>query len=60
MTLEIAQLVGRIEGQQEALGIRLAFEVLLIGVTAMHLGYAVSTLNVRHFERIPGLSLVRP
>jgi tRNA(fMet)-specific endonuclease VapC len=51
-------MVGRIEGQQEAKGIQFAFEDLVIGVTALHLGYAVMTLNARHFQRIPGLSVV--
>jgi predicted nucleic acid-binding protein len=58
VTLDIAQMVGRIEGQQEAKGIQFAFEDLVIGVTALHLGYAVMTLNARHFQRIPGLSVV--
>jgi predicted nucleic acid-binding protein len=58
MTLDIARLMGRIEGQQEANGIQFAFEDLVIGVTALHLGYAVMTLNARHFQRIPGLSVV--
>lgn len=57
VTVEIARMAGRIEGQQEAKGIRLAFEDLLIGATALRLGYAVATLNVRHFRLIPGLSL---
>jgi predicted nucleic acid-binding protein len=50
--------VGRIEGQQEAQGVQSAFEDLVIGVTALHLGYAVMTLNARHFQSIPGLSVV--
>ena len=58
VTLDVARLVGRIEGQQEAKGIQLAFEDLAIGATALHLGYAVMTLNARHFQRIPGLSVV--
>ena len=58
VTLDIARLVGRIEGQQEAKGIQFAFEDLVIGVTALHLGYAVMTLNTRHFQLIPGLSVV--
>jgi len=58
VTLNIARLVGRIEGQQEAKGIQFAFEDLVIGVTALHLGYAVMTLNTRHFHQIPGLSVV--
>ncbi|MBI3939216.1 MAG: PIN domain-containing protein [Acidobacteria bacterium] len=59
VTLEIARLAGRIEGQQEAQGVQLAFEDLLIGATALHLGYAVATLNVRHFRLIPGLSVAQ-
>lgn len=59
ITLEIAQLAGRIEGQQAARGISIAFPDLLIGVTALHLGYSVATLNVRHFQAIPGLSVVQ-
>jgi predicted nucleic acid-binding protein len=59
ITLEIAQLAGRIEGQQAAQGISIAFPDLLIGVTALHLGYSVATLNVRHFQTIPGLSVVQ-
>jgi tRNA(fMet)-specific endonuclease VapC len=37
VTLEIAQLAGRIEGQQAAQGINIALPDLLIGVTALHL-----------------------
>jgi len=58
VTLEIARSVGRIEGEQARQGIALAFEDLAIGVTAMHLGYSVATLNVKHFQMIPGLTLV--
>jgi len=57
VTTEIARLAGRIEGQQEAKGIQFAFEDLLIGATALHLSYAVATLNVRDFRKIPGLSV---
>jgi predicted nucleic acid-binding protein len=59
VTLEIAQLAGRIEGEQAAGGVSIAFEDLLIGTTALHLGYAVATLNVRHFRLIPGLSVIQ-
>lgn len=59
VTLEIAQLAGRIEGEQAALGVSIAFEDLLIGATALHLGYSVVTLNARHFRLIPGLSVVQ-
>lgn len=59
VTLEVAQLAGKIEGEQAARGLSIAFEDLLIGATALHLGYAVATLNVRHFRLIPGLSVVQ-
>ena len=59
VTLEIAQLAGRIEGEQAAGGVSIAFEDLLIGATALHLGYSVVTVNVRHFRLIPGLSVVQ-
>jgi tRNA(fMet)-specific endonuclease VapC len=59
VTLEIAQHAGRIEGEQAAKGIVIALPDLLIGVTALHLGYSVATLNVRHFQMIPGLSVVQ-
>ena len=49
VTLEIARLAGRIEGQQEAVGIQFAFEDLLIGATALHLGYELATLNLPRF-----------
>lgn len=59
VTLAIARLAGRIEGQQQAIGVQFAFEDLLIGTTALHLGYEVATLNLRDFQRIPGLSVIQ-
>jgi tRNA(fMet)-specific endonuclease VapC len=58
VTLEIARLAGQIEGEQAALGISIPFEDLLIGTTALYLGYGVVTLNVRHFRLIPNLTVV--
>jgi tRNA(fMet)-specific endonuclease VapC len=58
VSLEIAQLAGRIEGEQAALGNTIAIEDLLIGATALFLGFEVATLNRRHFEQIPGLKVV--
>jgi tRNA(fMet)-specific endonuclease VapC len=57
--VEIAELAGRIEGEQAALGVRIPFEDLVIGATALHLGYGVATSNVRHFQKIPGLSVLQ-
>jgi predicted nucleic acid-binding protein len=41
------------------MGIQFASEDLLIGATALQLGYEVATLNLRDFQRIPGLSVVQ-
>jgi predicted nucleic acid-binding protein len=32
--------------------------IFLIGASAIEQGYAVATLNLRHFEKIPGLKVV--
>ena len=58
LTLEIAKLAGRIEGEEAARGNVLPFEDLMIGATALFLGFSVCTLNVKHFQKIPGLSVV--
>jgi len=58
VTVEIAELAGRVEGEQAARGVSVAFEDLLIGATALHVGYDVVTLNVRHFQMIPGLRVL--
>src|SRR5213078_940009 len=60
VTVEIAEVAGRIEGEQAARGVSIAFEDLLIGATALYLGYAVATLNVRHFQNIPDLQVLQP
>jgi tRNA(fMet)-specific endonuclease VapC len=48
-----------LEGEQAARGVSIAFEDLLIGATALHLGYDVLTLKARHFQLIPDLSVVQ-
>ena len=58
VSLAIAQLAGRIEGEQAAKGVSFAFEDFVIGATALHLGFDVATLNVKHFRLIPGLKTV--
>jgi predicted nucleic acid-binding protein len=54
-TQQIAFLAGRIDGEQQSQGVKIPFPDLLIGATALHLGYAVVTGNLRHFRMIPGL-----
>jgi predicted nucleic acid-binding protein len=39
-------------------GVSIDFPDLMIGATALHLGFDVVTLNVRHFQAIPGLKIV--
>jgi tRNA(fMet)-specific endonuclease VapC len=58
VSLEIAQLAGRIEGEQAARGIAIDFEDLMIGSTALFLGFDVVTLNEKHFRQIPDLKIV--
>jgi predicted nucleic acid-binding protein len=57
-TEETALLAGRIDGEQTARGTIIPYTDLLIGATALSLGYSVLTGNVRHFRMIPGLSVM--
>jgi predicted nucleic acid-binding protein len=59
VTMSIALRTGQIDGENQAKGVRLPLSDLLIGVTALELGYSVATRNLRHFQMIPGLSVVR-
>jgi predicted nucleic acid-binding protein len=59
VSVEIAELAGRIEGEQATRGVNIAFEDLLIGATALHIGFDVVTLNLRHFKQIPGLTVMQ-
>ncbi|HEY6846762.1 MAG TPA: PIN domain-containing protein [Terracidiphilus sp.] len=58
VSVPIALRAGRIDGENAARGVRLALADLLIGVTALEHGYAVATVNLRHFQMIPGLKIV--
>ncbi len=57
-TDETALLAGRIDGEQTAQGIKIPFADLLIGATALSLGFSVLTTNLRHFRMIPGLNVI--
>jgi predicted nucleic acid-binding protein len=52
-----AEIAGQISGEQAARGVTLPGDDLLIGASALEQGYAVATLNTRHFQKIPGLHL---
>jgi predicted nucleic acid-binding protein len=58
VTVPIALRAGRIDGENQAKGIRLPLADLLIGVTALELGFGVATANLRHFQLVPGLNVV--
>ncbi|MHB8303994.1 MAG: PIN domain-containing protein [Acidobacteriaceae bacterium] len=58
VSVPVALRAGRIDGESAARGVRLALSDLLIGVTALELGYRVATGNVRHFQLVPGLEIV--
>lgn len=58
VTVQTALRAGQIDGENTAQGVRVALSDLLIGVTALELGYRVATANVRHFQMIPGLQIV--
>lgn len=58
LTVPIALRAGRIDGQSQAMGIRIPLSDLLIGASALELGYAVATANVRHFQLIPELRVI--
>jgi tRNA(fMet)-specific endonuclease VapC len=57
-TKETAMLAGKIDGEQQAQGVTVPFGDLLIGATALSLGFSVLTVNLRHFRLIPGLQIL--
>jgi tRNA(fMet)-specific endonuclease VapC len=58
VTVPLALRAGQIDGENQARGIRVPLPDLVIGVTALELGYSVGTANLRHFQQLPGLSIV--
>lgn len=58
ITDNTAELVGKISGESAAKGVIIPFDDLLIGACALERGYEVATRNQRHFQKIPGLTLV--
>lgn len=55
VTIAIALRAGQADGLMQAAGKRMALADLLIGSTALELGYSVATSNARHFAMLPGL-----
>lgn len=59
VTVSLALRAGQIDGQSQAKGIRIPLSDLLIGVTALEIGYRIATHNIRHFKLIPGISIIQ-
>ena len=59
VTVPVALRVGQIDGENQAKGMRIPLADLLIGVTALELGYGIATGNLRHFKGIPGLTVMQ-
>jgi predicted nucleic acid-binding protein len=59
VTAAIALRAGYIDGENQSKGVRIPLSDLLIGVTALELGYNVATTNVRHFRLISELTVVQ-
>ncbi len=51
-------LAARVDADLRKAGLLIATADLLIGVTALHYGYAIGTRNIRHFQMIPGLKVI--
>ncbi|HMD31378.1 MAG TPA: PIN domain-containing protein [Candidatus Acidoferrales bacterium] len=59
VTVPLALRTGQIDGENQSRGARVPLPDLLIGVTALELGYSVGTANLRHFREVPGLAVVQ-
>jgi predicted nucleic acid-binding protein len=59
VTESTAEIIGRIGAEQAAKGITVPVADLIIGACALELGYAIGTINLRDFNRIPGLNVIR-
>ena len=58
-TKEMGQSAAKIDADAKQRGNVIPFADLLIGVTALHFDYAVGTRNLRHFQMIPGLQILK-
>lgn len=59
LTTEVAKLAGKLDAEQQRRGIVIPIADLLIGATAVSLGYSILTVNPRHFRHVPGLSVIQ-
>jgi len=57
--VNIALRVGAIDAELTKAGNRIDLGDLIIACTALEMNFAVATDNLRHFERVPGLRLLK-
>jgi predicted nucleic acid-binding protein len=55
VSLKTARIAGEIDAKARAKGVTIPTADLLIGATALELGFGVATANLRHFRLIPRL-----
>ena len=58
VSLRIARIAGQVDALSRAEGKTIPTADLYIGATALNLGFALGTHNLRHFRMIPGLSVL--
>ena len=58
-TKEMGQAAAKLDAEAKQAGRVIPFPDLLIGATAVHFDYGVGTRNLRHFQMIPGLSVLK-
>jgi tRNA(fMet)-specific endonuclease VapC len=59
VSVSIALRTGKLDGENQTRGLKVPLPDLLIGVTALELGYNVGTANLRHLKQIPGLTVLQ-
>ena len=57
ITPAIMECFGELKAKLSSQGVSVDDLDLMIGATALTLGYTIVTNNTRHFEKVPGLSL---
>jgi tRNA(fMet)-specific endonuclease VapC len=56
---EMGQTAAKLDADARQTGKVIPFADLLIGATALYYDYAVGTRNLRHFQMVPGLKVLR-
>jgi predicted nucleic acid-binding protein len=57
-TFGIGKITAQIDAEARVNGVTIPLADLLIGGTALYIGYDLVTSNVRHFQKIPGLRVI--